>query len=108
MVPTSSFLGFAVRRELEEDVDEDDVVRSHVVTIGTEAIERVTQAQATFEGKLDIVLGDTLNITVLEAELGRHFRGDDRIVLGANIVERDLIDIGYGVNEEFFDLVRPH
>ena len=32
------------------DVDEDDVVRSHVVTIGTEAIERVTQAQATFEG----------------------------------------------------------
>jgi len=33
---------------------------------------------------------------------------DDRIVLGANIVERDLIDIGYGVNEKFFDLVRPH
>lgn len=33
--------------------------------------------------------------------------GDDRVVLGANIVERDLIDIGYGVNEKFVDLVRP-
>ncbi|RVU39474.1 PAS domain-containing protein [Hwanghaeella grinnelliae] len=34
--------------------------------------------------------------------------GDDRIVLGANIIERDLIDIGYGVNDAFYDLVRPH
>lgn len=32
---------------------------------------------------------------------------EDRIVLGANIIERDLIDLGFGVNENFVDLVRP-
>lgn len=32
---------------------------------------------------------------------------EDRMVLGANVVERDLIDIGFGVNEDFVDLVRP-
>ncbi len=37
-----------------------------------------------------------------------HFgREDDRIVLGANIVERNLIDIGFGVDETFSDVVRP-
>jgi len=37
-----------------------------------------------------------------------HFgRDEDRIVLGANVVERNLIDIGFGVDETFRDIVRP-
>jgi hypothetical protein len=36
---------------------------------------------------LDIVLGDTFSIDVLEAELGRHFRGDDRIVLAQRVTK---------------------
>ncbi|WP_425404974.1 hypothetical protein [Hwanghaeella sp.] len=32
--------------------------------------------------------------------------GDDPVVLGANIIERDMIDLGFGVNEDFTDLVR--
>ena len=36
---------------------------------------------------MDIVLGDTLNIYVLVAELKRHFRGDERIVLAERVTK---------------------
>lgn len=48
--------------------------------------------------------------TVFAAQLVSplNFRSsDDRMVLGANIIERDLIDIGFGVNGAFVDIVRP-
>ncbi|MCR9256181.1 MAG: hypothetical protein NXI16_08810 [Alphaproteobacteria bacterium] len=43
-----------------------------------------------------------------EVRTGRPRETEERVLLGANVVRRDLIDLGFGVDESFEDLVHTN
>lgn len=80
------------------------VIIEQVYSGGRKAnLEALAVPLASDESGID---GFTLFASELIAPI-RFGPGEERVVLGANVIERDLIDLGHGVNREFVDMVRP-